>query len=114
MERNIPPEHSSDVDAPNYPPSPPDSAETLLACDPWKEESRLLGVQVDALVLQFLNYFYLPALIPIPSPPGCPRCARLGWCERAMSDTSLGGSTPPVEGHQPRSKAGFCFTLPER
>lgn len=54
METDGPPEHSSDVGAPNCPPSPP---ETLVACDPWKEGSHLRGVQVDALVLQFLSYF---------------------------------------------------------
>lgn len=56
MDRDVPPEHSSDVGAPNYPSSPPDSAETQVACAPWKEGSRLLGVRVDALVSQFLNY----------------------------------------------------------
>lgn len=58
MERDVLPEHSSDVGALTYPSSsPPDAAETLVACDPWKEESHFLDVQVDALVLQFPNYF---------------------------------------------------------
>ena len=57
MERDFPPEDSSDVGASNYSPSTSDSAETWVTCDPWKAENRFLGVQVDALVLQFLNYF---------------------------------------------------------
>lgn len=57
MERDVLPEHSSVVAALNYPLFPPHSAETLVACDPWKEESRFRGIQVDALVPQFLSYF---------------------------------------------------------
>jgi len=75
----------------------PDSAETLIVCDPRKEGSCLLGVQVDALVLQFLNYFLLPALTLTPNPPGCQRCVRPGWRERAgVCDTSSGGSVLPA------------------
>lgn len=37
-EKDVPPEHSSVVGALNYPPFPSHSAETLVACDPWKEE----------------------------------------------------------------------------
>lgn len=53
-ETDVPLEHSV-VGALNYPPSP--SAETLVACYPWKEEGLFLGIQVDALVSQFLDYF---------------------------------------------------------
>lgn len=56
-ETDVSPEHSSVVGAVNYPPFPSPSAETLVACDPWKEEGLFLGIQVDALVSQFLEYF---------------------------------------------------------
>lgn len=56
-EKTVPPEHSSVVGALNDPPFLSHSAETLVACDPWREEGRFLGIQVDALVSVFLDYF---------------------------------------------------------